>query len=357
MEIEKKSTRKFLNAGIVVIVTVAFMLQGASISVNDNNNITMSLMSTMGDQWNVTLNFNESGGNIDRVVFGEAPDANDGPPADIYYDQPKIELPFPPYILAWFDDNLPAPCDKLLEDYRSYPDTEKVWNLSVKWIPSDMSSPTDITISWEVGDFDGCEYNSVVLYDVSGASVVADMLVYTEYTFTAVAMVQNDFRINAIMMPPEITNVVLMPSDPMDTEPGFGWENTTCTVTDAGFGVDIVKLVVTDPDSGTIEHPMNKDGDTYYYNTTLTIVGDYTYYIWANDMINNIATTMPETFTLYPNWDINSDGKILLADFILVAGHYGETGPLGWIREDANNNGKILLADFITIAGHYGEGG
>ncbi|GAG03768.1 unnamed protein product, partial [marine sediment metagenome] len=76
MKIEKKSIRKFLNISIAIIITVSFMLQGSSISTNDNNDITMSLMDTTGNQWNVTLNFNEDSGKMDYVVFGEAPDAN-----------------------------------------------------------------------------------------------------------------------------------------------------------------------------------------------------------------------------------------------------------------------------------------
>ena len=59
-------------------------------------------------EWDVTLNFNEPGGKSDYVIFGEAPDANDGPPADIY-DEPKPPLPMPPYLRAWCDDELPTP--------------------------------------------------------------------------------------------------------------------------------------------------------------------------------------------------------------------------------------------------------
>ncbi|GAF75274.1 unnamed protein product, partial [marine sediment metagenome] len=135
-------------------------------------------------------------------------------------------------------------------------------------------------------------------------------------------------------------------------------ENITCTVTD-NIAVDTVQLNVTGPIPQII--PMVPiGGDVFFCNITLTVVGNYTdhtYHVWADDISGNIATTTPETFTLYPNWDVNKDGKIRGADFILVAGHYGEDGPsYGWIREDVNNDGKIRGADFIMIAGHYGEG-
>ena len=45
--------------------------------------------------WDVQLNFNEPGGAYDYTIFGEAPDANDGPPADAY-DTVKPPAPMPP---------------------------------------------------------------------------------------------------------------------------------------------------------------------------------------------------------------------------------------------------------------------
>ncbi len=84
--------------------------------------------------WEATLNFNEPGGVTDNVVFGEAPDASDGPPADSY-DVAKPPAPQPSYIRAYLQDDLPTPYTNLLKDYRQYPDTGKIWNLSVQWVP------------------------------------------------------------------------------------------------------------------------------------------------------------------------------------------------------------------------------
>jgi len=156
--------------------------------------------------------------------------------------------------------------------------------------------------------------------------------------------------------PPEITNVAMTTSNPLDTDVPYGWENVTCTVTD-DVEVDEVKLVVTNPDTIIVEYIMvNILGtDTYYCNTTFTIVGIYDYYIWANDTNNNNATSLSELFELPPNYDVNIDGRAHLQDFVLVAGRYGDTGPNGWIREDVNNDGRAHLQDFVMIAGHYGE--
>jgi len=142
--------------------------------------------------WDVTLDFTEPDGRYDNVFFGEKTDASDGHDS---YDVPKPPSGITPYIRAWFDDGLPEPYDLLWKDYRQYPDTNKTWNLSVQWVPKDYQSPTDITISWDATEIGASEYNFVVLYDVSGAIVVADMSVDTEYIFTASAMTPKAFQI------------------------------------------------------------------------------------------------------------------------------------------------------------------
>ena len=188
MKSEKKSIRKVLEAVIAVAITVLLILPGSSMLTNNilgNTIITVSSLDAIASEWNVTLNFNETGGMKDNATFGEAIDANDGNPPDVY-DSPKPPSPIQPYIRAWFDDNLSAPYGKLWEDFRRYPDTEKMWELYVIWKCS-SSNLTNITISWDVGGFTGCEYNSVVLwrYDPFDDEwdFAADMLVATNYIY------------------------------------------------------------------------------------------------------------------------------------------------------------------------------
>jgi len=153
--------------------------------------------------WDVNLIFTEPGGNSDYAVFGEASDANDGPPADSY-DAPKPPIPTSPYIRAWFDDNLETPFNRMLKDYRKYPDTYKVWNLTVQWV-EDNENPTTINISWNKSEFDDCEYDSVILYEGQYSDnlvEVADMLTdvnfsyfaeeSTEYYFTIICKLVNE---------------------------------------------------------------------------------------------------------------------------------------------------------------------
>ncbi|GAI20132.1 unnamed protein product, partial [marine sediment metagenome] len=150
-----------------------------------NTITTASSLDAIASEWNVTLNFNETGGMKDNATFGEATDANDGEPPDDY-DSPKPPSPMQPYLRAWFNDNLSAPYGQLWEDFRSYPDTKKIWELYVIW-KCTSSNLTNITISWDTGGFAGCEYDSVVLwrYDPFDDEwdFAADMLVATNYIY------------------------------------------------------------------------------------------------------------------------------------------------------------------------------
>ncbi|MBE3136942.1 MAG: cadherin-like domain-containing protein [Thermoplasmata archaeon] len=143
--------------------------------------------------WDVTLHFTNTGGQNDYVVFGEAPDAIDGPPADSH-DVVEPPAPQPPYIRAWFNDNLTVPYNTLWMDYRHYPGTYKVWNLTVHWMPSSGSSPTTITMSWNTSKVNDSEYTSVNLCTEAGG-ILQNMLVNNTYTFGCPAYVPQNFKI------------------------------------------------------------------------------------------------------------------------------------------------------------------
>ncbi|GAG80404.1 unnamed protein product, partial [marine sediment metagenome] len=122
--------------------------------------------------------------------------------------------------------------------------------------------------------------------------------------------------------PPVISDVAMLTSDPLDTDPLFGWENVTCIVTD-NVAVATVKLVMAS-DTATVEYVMVNipETDTYYCNTTFIQCGVYNYSIWADDVSLNNATSLLVVFELPPNWDVNVDGRGHLQDFVLVAKHY-----------------------------------
>jgi len=153
--------------------------------------------------------------------------------------------------------------------------------------------------------------------------------------------------------PPQITNVMLTTSDPLDTEPGFGWENISCTVIDDNE-IDEVKFAIVWPDC-TMATMINIPGtDTYYINTTFAGANRYyNYYISANDTYGNRNESSMMQFWLPHNADVNMDGRIGLIDLIQITLRCRNTGPPGWIREDVNNDGRVDFIDFITVLFSY----
>ncbi len=175
--------RILLHLGIISLLVASVFTSNTCTLHAEKTNIT----------WESTLYCNESSGTIDYVVFGEAPDANDGPPADTY-DVAKPPTPIAPYIRASFKDNLPTPYSSLWKDYRQYPDTFKVWNLSVQWVPLDGESPSDITITWNPTLIDSSEYTSLNLCTNTGTPL-KNMLTENSYAFTCPAYVIQNFKI------------------------------------------------------------------------------------------------------------------------------------------------------------------
>jgi len=151
-------------------------------------------------------------------------------------------------------------------------------------------------------------------------------------------------------IPPQITNVAIQTTAPLDTD--IGWENFSCTVTD-NIGVDEVKLVLVG--DTTTEYPMTKDGDDYYLNITISTADEYTYHIWADDINGNNAISSSIEFELPPNWDVDMDGKTHFMDLVSISVFYGAVGTPGWCREDVDNNGQVHFMDLVAVVMMYGE--
>lgn len=156
--------------------------------------------------------------------------------------------------------------------------------------------------------------------------------------------------------PPNIIDEDLTASDPLDTDPLFGWINITCNVTD-NVEVDKVLLNITCPDSTFNNASMiNMVGTNKYYNETcFSQNGVYNYFICAYDTSGNSYLTENFDFSMPPNWDIDMNGQTFLPDLVQVSIKYGQIGANGWIREDVDNDGQIFLPDLIQVSLHYGE--
>jgi len=210
---------KLWTKGLVIGIILLFF--GASV---------VPIIRAPGITWDVTLSFT-NGGQNDNVVFGEAPDAHDGPPADTY-DVVKPPAPPTPYIRVWLNDSLPSPYDSLSGDYRQYPGVSKVWNLTVQWMPSSGSSPTTITISWDLTEFIGCEYTSVNLSTEAGTPL-QNMLVNNNYVISnCPAYTPKNYKI-ICSAPPNQPPMFVTPS-PVSGSTGIALSpKTNITVSDA----------------------------------------------------------------------------------------------------------------------------
>jgi len=155
-------------------------------------------------------------------------------------------------------------------------------------------------------------------------------------------------------VPPVISFFGTMISSPLDTLGGYGWENFSCVAID-NVEVSAVLLRFVNPDQSTTNVSMiKKTGTTTYYaNRSLHQPGNYSNCIQATDTSNNVALTSNYTFSLPPNWDINTDGSCTILDLVLVSNHYDETGGHGWIREDTDNNGIVEVLDIVMVSEYY----
>jgi len=175
------------NKAVILIVSIFFLTNVCTCFHSDVQALEPDI------KWGCTIHINELGGKKDEIVFGEAQDARDGPPADIY-DVVKPPTPLVPYLRAWFADNLPAPYSFLWEDYRSFPDTSKIWNVTIQWIPSDYYTATTVTITWDTIETSASEYSSMALCTDSGV-ILKNMLLDESYSFSCPANVPQTFHI------------------------------------------------------------------------------------------------------------------------------------------------------------------
>jgi hypothetical protein len=306
-----------------------------------------------GISWDVRLNLSKLGGITDFVYFGEAPDANDGPPADDY-DTIKQPPPTTNYIYAWFNDSLPFPYNLLERDYRQYPSDSKIWNLSVLWVPTHGTPPATITIAWDRTLLNMSEYDQIFILNESGVQI-ANMKVNDSFTFICPANTLQLFTINCQMDStiPQLSNLTLLNSDPKDTDTVFGWENITVDATD-DVAVSQVRINITYPDMHTENLSMIAfDEEGYYYNTTLTSVGIYCYFIWVIDTTSVSNMSSLNSYTKPANWDVNMDGVCNLLDVALVSLKWLQGGPLGWIREDITNDGTVNIIDVSALSTYW----
>jgi hypothetical protein len=205
-----KQKKIYQNFKIIIVIGVILCLIFTTLTSANILQITHSLYKkplSRGIVWNVTLNLNEPGGSNDTVIFCEAPESYDGQPPlpnTDPYDSSKSSSPPSPTIRAWFNDSLPAPFTELLRDSRHYPNSDKIWNLSILW---NSSNSTTITISWSPTEVDNSEYTSVNLCNTTGTPI-KNMLVNSSYSILCPPNSSQQLKIIChVNQPPTISDI------------------------------------------------------------------------------------------------------------------------------------------------------
>ncbi len=118
------------------------------------------------------------------------------------------------------------------------------------------------------------------------------------YTIDAVDMFGNpsnatgNFTVTEDTAAPVISNVAATPL----SVPQNGYINITANVSDAGVGVDTVLANITYPNGTHYTKLMMLFNGTYYYNSTYSDIGSYSFFIWANDTKNNADNSSSYSF-------------------------------------------------------------
>jgi hypothetical protein len=200
---------------------------------------------------------------------------------------------------------------------------------------------------------------TVEMVSEGSSSMDLDMVGLTnESSYLSVSPVNGTIIID--LSDPEITDIDVSYSDPVDTDPTFGWVNMSCSAS-AASEIQEVIMSISCPNGSVLERSlMQGSGNYWYWNSSMgesmfTTAGNYSFTITVTDASGNMNTSSVFYIEIPPNWDVNADGICDLLDFVEVSNRYGETGENGWIREDINNDGELSVLDLVMLSNAYKE--
>ncbi len=81
----------------------------------------------------------------------------------------------------------------------------------------------------------------------------------------------------------------------------------------------------------------------------VSIAGGRVFYVNDSGYLYALGQQAPANV----NCDLNGDGKVDVADMVLVSQHFGETGVPGWIPEDVLQDGVVNVLDLILVGQHF----
>ena len=74
----------------------------------------------------------------------------------------------------------------------------------------------------------------------------------------------------------------------------------------------------------------------------------------SGEVIPSVPPNITVTVGDYPAWDVNRDGRVSVADLVLVAKDLGSNASAN-LRTDVNRDGTINIQDLLIVAQHLGE--
>jgi PKD repeat protein len=295
----------FILGGISLLLTSVFI---------PSTNLIQAQRSSI--TWECPLFCNVSTTMSDYVVFGEATDAHDGPPPDAY-DVVKPPTPMIPYIRVYLTDSLPTPYNYLWKDYRQYPDSYKVWNLSIQWAPEDSQSPAQVTLSWNPSLLHASEYNSVNLC-TNIETPLKNMLIDNSYSFSCPANILQSYKI--------VCQGANNPPNPpgIPTGVSIGYHGTSYTYS----------VSTNDPESDSLYYQFNWDD-----NTTSSWLGPYQNTVqcqashsWASPGTYQIRARAKDSYGHESNWSADLSVEMMNRAPLVPSSPYPQNGATQVIR-------------------------
>ena len=185
---QNRHSRKifFLYKSFIIIMILFMSL--SSYFLSSNIGVPISITASETIKWNITLQITDLSGLGNTVIFGQATDASDGKDK---YDIAAPPMP-PQYtsIIAWFQTPFPDPFNQLIHEYKKYPSTSVIWNLSLVWIPEPANTTsTTIRIKWNSFQVAKSRYQSLLLLENN--TVLVNMLTTNSYSFITNGTVHN----------------------------------------------------------------------------------------------------------------------------------------------------------------------
>ena len=183
------------------------------------------------------------------------------------------------------------------------------WYLDdIKLYTSDVNSESCVYSSEKMIDIDAFE-SCYVDFD-------AEWMVYSPGIYSIVVtsfltddqFPGNDEHTKVIsVLPDDISPVISNIVDYPDPQSIDGHVNISCVVTDDVL-LDSVYVDVTGPNGYHENLSMIPSiGNTFYRLHNYDEIGQYSYFIWANDTFNNVVSSSPQTFTIIENLNPISD--------------------------------------------------